>query len=143
MTICSFSCFRFWFPEQELGSDLQIPDYSFHSHMLVDIEMLNVQGNIKTEQFILHTDFPMKACFSTDIGLKDHVYATVGNRLSIRFYRNRGFSMVAGFRLVFTAFREGNYSEEAVLFSFSLISLNRIPGLNQTFLQATKYFQFP
>ena len=58
--------------------------------------------------FLFNTDFPMKACFSTDIELEDRVFATTGNRLSIRFYRNRGFSMAAGFRLVFTTFREGN-----------------------------------
>ena len=56
---------------------------------------------------LFFTDFPMKVCFSSEIESPDHVFATVGNKLSIRFYRNRGYSMAAGFRLVFTSFRDG------------------------------------
>ncbi|KAH3771816.1 uncharacterized protein LOC127846629 [Dreissena polymorpha] len=47
-------------------------------------------------------------CSKTEVEIGSKVYATTGNALSLRFYRNRGFGIDVHFKIVFAAFRLGS-----------------------------------
>ena len=47
-------------------------------------------------------------CNKAEVEMAPHVFATEGNALSIRFYRNRGFNIRTYIKMVFTVFRQGN-----------------------------------
>ncbi|XP_052818252.1 uncharacterized protein LOC128244275 [Mya arenaria] len=68
------------------------------------IEPRDINGNYET--FL--TGMRPYICSRTQVEIGSKVYATTGNALSLRFYRNRGYGIRVYVKLVFTAFRLGS-----------------------------------
>ncbi|WAR12656.1 hypothetical protein MAR_026836, partial [Mya arenaria] len=68
------------------------------------IEPRDINGNYET--FL--TGMRPYICSRVQVEIGSKVYATTGNALSLRFYRNRGYGIRVYVKLVFTAFRLGS-----------------------------------
>ncbi|XP_052815384.1 uncharacterized protein LOC128242320 [Mya arenaria] len=68
------------------------------------IEPRDINGNYET--FL--AGMRPYICSRTQVDIGSKVYATTGNALSLRFYRNRGYGIRVYVKLVFTAFRLGS-----------------------------------